>query len=83
MDWIAAFTPEEISPIAAGVVIIISFFTAALTAAFGLGGGLALLGAMSALLPPAAVIPVHGVAQMGSNLSRFSLLRFEPICATP
>ena len=65
--------PDGVSMSAAALVVLSSFFTSALTASFGLGGGLALLAIMTALLPPAAVIPVHGVAQVGSNASRLSL----------
>jgi uncharacterized membrane protein YfcA len=67
--------PDGVSGLAAILVIAASFFTSALTAAFGLGGGLALLGVMGALFPPAAVIPVHGLAQLGSNAGRFYLQR--------
>lgn len=70
-----ALLPDDVSLLAAAVVIAASFFTSALTAAFGLGGGLALLGAMGALFPPAAVIPVHGLAQLGSNAGRLFLQR--------
>ncbi|MEZ5980679.1 MAG: hypothetical protein R3C54_00005, partial [Parvularculaceae bacterium] len=63
MDLLSSLTPEGVSPIIAALVVFTSFFTSALTASFGLGGGLALLAVMSALLPPIAVIPVHGVAQ--------------------
>ena len=62
--------PDGISAIGALAVIGIAMIAAGLTAAFGLGGGLILLAAMSALLPPLAVIPVHGVAQLGSNAGR-------------
>lgn len=65
--------PDGLSATAAAIVILSSFFTSALTASFGLGGGLALLAIMGALMPPAAVIPVHGVAQLGSNASRLVL----------
>lgn len=67
--------PDAVSPLAAIIVVAASFFTSALTAAFGLGGGLALLGVMGAVFPPAAVIPVHGLAQLGSNAGRFYLQR--------
>ncbi len=70
-----AFLPDGVGPLAALLVIAASFFTSALTAAFGLGGGLALLGVMGALFPPAAVIPVHGLAQLGSNAGRLVLQR--------
>lgn len=67
--------PEAVSPLAAALVIAASFFTSALTGAFGLGGGLALLAVMSAFFPAAAVVPAHGLAQLGSNASRFLLQR--------
>jgi uncharacterized membrane protein YfcA len=70
-----AFLPDGVSPLVAAIVIVASFFTSALTASFGLGGGLALLAVMTALFPPAAVVPVHGVAQLGSNAGRFLLQR--------
>lgn len=75
METVADLLPEGVGPLAAGLVIAASFFTAALTAAFGLGGGLALLAVMSTLFPPSAVIPVHGLAQLGANASRLFLQR--------
>lgn len=45
-----------------------------MTAAFSIGGGLLLIGVMSAVLPPAAVIPVHAVVMVGSNAGRFGIL---------
>lgn len=75
MDLLASFAPEDVSPLAAALVVFASFFTAALTAALGLGGGLALLAVMSILFPPSAVIPVHGVAQLGANFSRLAFQR--------
>ncbi len=79
MEILASLTPDGVSPLAAALVVFASFFTAALTASFGLGGGLALLAVMSTLFPPAAVIPVHGVAQLGANLSRFGLQRRDVV----
>ncbi len=73
MSMDSALLPDGVSMAVAAIVIASSFFTSALTAAFGLGGGLALLAIMGAVLPPAAVIPVHGVAQLGSNASRLLL----------
>ena len=75
MDSLVLLTPEGVSFIAAASIVVIAFFTSALTGALGLGGGLALLAAMSVLFPPTAVVPVHGVAQLGSNMSRFFFLR--------
>ena len=62
--------PSEISMVFAIMLVGVSFFTSALTAAFGIGGGLALLAVMAAGLPVATLIPVHGVVQFGSNAGR-------------
>ncbi len=57
------------------LMLLASFATSALTAAFGLGGGLALLAALSFVLPVAALIPVHGLVQLGSNVGRVVVQR--------
>lgn len=75
MEWADAILPEDVALWAGAAIIIAAFFTSALTAAFGLGGGLALLAIMSAMFPPIAVIPIHGIAQLGSNASRLFLQR--------
>ncbi|WP_172293094.1 sulfite exporter TauE/SafE family protein [Pseudoruegeria sp. HB172150] len=41
-----------------------------ITAAFGIGGGGVMLAVLASLLPPLAIIPVHGVVQLGSNAGR-------------
>lgn len=69
------FLPPEVSPGFALLLVLASFFTSGLTAAFGLGGGVALLALMAQGLPVAALIPVHGVAQLGSNLGRAAVQR--------
>ncbi len=51
-------------------LILMAFFSATLTAVAGLGGGMLLLEVLPVVLPPAAVIPVHGVVQLSSNASR-------------
>lgn len=79
MELLANFLPQSLPIWAAAVAIFAAFFTAALTAAFGLGGGLALLAVMSAVFPAPAVVPVHGVAQLGSNAGRFYLQRQDVI----
>lgn len=75
MDLSNFFMPDNIAPLIGYAIVAASFFTALITAAFGLGGGLALLAAMSALLPAPAVIPIHGAAQMSANFSRFVFMR--------
>ena len=59
---------------AAGLVVL-SYFTSAITAAFGLGGGVMMLAAMASIMPSIAIIPVHGAVQMGSNGGRAWMLR--------
>lgn len=71
----ALLLPEALGPTVAGGLIALSFVTSMLTAALGLGGGLLLLAAMASVVPPAALIPVHGVVQLGSNSGRAVLFR--------
>ncbi|MEW9806393.1 sulfite exporter TauE/SafE family protein [Mesorhizobium marinum] len=66
----AAFLPGGIEPWVAGLLVVASFFTSAITAAFGIGGGLAMLALMGLFVPVASVIPVHGAVQLGSNSGR-------------
>lgn len=66
--------PPELSPGGAAVLITLSLCTSAITAAFGLGGGVVLLAAMPIYLPPQVLIPIHGVVQIGSNLGRFLVM---------
>ena len=51
-----------------------SFAASFITAAFGIGGGAVLLAVMASLVPTAALIPVHGVIQLGSNAGRMLVL---------
>ncbi|GIL01282.1 MAG: hypothetical protein BroJett030_11810 [Alphaproteobacteria bacterium] len=67
--------PADVAGGAAAALIVASFFTSALTAAFGIGGGVALLTVMGYLLPVASLIPVHGVVQLGSNTGRALIQR--------
>lgn len=70
MDQAANLLPEGLGLAAAGLLVVASFFTSALTAAFGVGGGVAMLALMGLFLPIAALIPVHGAVQLGSNTGR-------------
>lgn len=53
---------------------LMSFLTSAVSAAFGLGGGAALLAVMASVMPPLAIIPTHAVVQVGSNFFRAVML---------
>jgi len=55
-------------------LLVASFVASFITISLGIGGGALLLAIMASLMPPAALIPVHGVVQLGSNLSRAGLL---------
>jgi uncharacterized membrane protein YfcA len=57
-------------PWVAALLIVASCFTSAITAAFGIGGGLAMLALMGLFVPVASLIPVHGAVQLGSNTGR-------------
>jgi uncharacterized protein len=66
--------PEGVAVWAAWVMIAGSLLTSFVTAAFGIGGGVILLALLAVLMPPAALIPVHGVVQLGSNAGRTMLM---------
>lgn len=60
----------DLETAAAVTLIAVSAVTSFLTATLGLGGGVALLAVMAVILPAQALIPVHGVVQLGSNSGR-------------
>ena len=70
MDSLLRFLPEGLTFLSAIILIIASFFTSALTASIGVGGGLLMLALMTYLVPINALIPVHGLVQLGSNTGR-------------
>ena len=70
MGSLAWLLPEGLGTAAALLLIVSSFFTSALTAAFGVGGGVAMLALMGMFVPVVALIPVHGAVQLGSNTGR-------------
>ena len=49
---------------------LVTFLTSTITAVVGIGGGMMLIAIMPLFLPLNALIPVHGLTQMSSNLSR-------------
>jgi len=64
------FLPPGVSLPIALLLVGVSFFTSALTAAFGLGGGVAMLGTLAGTINPGVVVAVHAVVQFGSNIGR-------------
>lgn len=65
-----AFLPTGVSAAAAALLVVASFFTSALTASFGVGGGIAMLALLGVFVPVSVLIPVHGAVQLGSNTGR-------------
>jgi uncharacterized membrane protein YfcA len=55
----------------------VSFLGSSISAAMGLGGGALVLAVMALFLPPAVLIPVHGMVQLGSNGGRAALMRSD------
>ncbi|WP_210398266.1 sulfite exporter TauE/SafE family protein [Motiliproteus sediminis] len=76
---IATFVSVVIPPGLAGLDLLLlvatSFATALMTAVLGVGGGVALLAVTASILPPLAIIPVHGLVQAGANTNRAVLTR--------
>lgn len=72
---LAASLPAGFDPWTGATLVAVSFFASLLTSALGLGGGLMMVAVLAGALPPAALIPVHGVVQLGSNLGRAVLMR--------
>jgi uncharacterized membrane protein YfcA len=67
--------PPEISAWVAVGLVGLSFITSFIAITAGLGGGVVMIAVLASLLPAAAVIPVHGLIQVGSNSGRAFMLR--------
>lgn len=59
-------------PVAAALIAV-SFIGSFITAAFGIGGGAVVIAVCATLLPATAIIPVHGLVQLGSSVGRAAL----------
>ncbi|ESR23404.1 sulfite exporter TauE/SafE family protein [Lutibaculum baratangense] len=70
MSLIEAFLPAGLSLLGATGLVLAAFLTATLTAAMGIGGGVVMLAVMTQIVPISVLIPVHGVVQVGANVSR-------------
>ena len=67
-------TIADLSQEAALIMIAASAGTSFITAAFGIGGGVLLLAIMGILMPADALIPIHGIVQIGSNAGRVAIM---------
>ena len=66
--------PPDVAPLVALSLMAVSFASSFITISFGIGGGGLMLAVMASLLPPAALVPVHGVVQFGSNAGRTAMM---------
>ena len=80
MDFVTYWLTADgaISLTTAAVLITTSTITSLITATFGIGGGVLLIAVMAGSLPVSALIPVHGLVQLGSNGNR-ALMTFRYI----
>jgi uncharacterized membrane protein YfcA len=52
------------------LLVPIAFLTSLVAGAIGMGGGVLLIALMPGLIPTAAIIPIHAITQLVSNVSR-------------
>ena len=69
------FLPPDISLLESILLIVVSAFTSGISAVMSIGGGVAYLAVLASIIPPAAVIPIHGAVQIGNNASRAVIQR--------
>lgn len=69
------FVPSDITFISAVILVIVAFLGSAISAAIGIGGGLTFITVLASVAPASAVIPIHGVVQLGSNFGRATVQR--------
>ncbi|MDC1296115.1 sulfite exporter TauE/SafE family protein [Pseudomonadota bacterium] len=62
--------PSGLSEFTIYFLIFASIVTSFITSAFGIGGGAILIGLLALKLPPFALLPIHGIVQIGSNFGR-------------
>ncbi len=74
IDLLEFFIPADLGAGISSFLIGFAAFTSFITAAAGIGGGVLLLAVMASLVPPAILIPLHGVVQIGSNAGRAVLM---------
>lgn len=75
MEWMHWLLPATLTSEQAALLLATSFVAAEVTAMMGAGGGVLLLAVLASILPPLAIIPVHGLVQAGANGNRALLTR--------
>jgi uncharacterized membrane protein YfcA len=79
VNELVSLLPPAMSLLDAGLLVAASLVTSFISAAFGIGGGFTLIALLALLLPPAALIPVHGIVQLGSNAGRVGIMLKEVV----
>jgi len=74
VNELVSLLPPAMPLLDAGLLVTASLVTSFISAAFGIGGGFTLIALLALLLPPAALIPVHGIVQLGSNAGRVGIM---------
>ncbi|MBT3930739.1 MAG: sulfite exporter TauE/SafE family protein, partial [Rhodospirillaceae bacterium] len=69
------FLPADIDATAAVALVAATFIGNIISGIMGVGGGIILLAVMATLMPAAAIIPIHGIAQLGANIFRGTIQR--------
>ena len=68
------FLPAGLDAAEAILLLSISLVSGVLSAVAGVGGGILMLAVLASIIPPAALIPIHGIIQIGSNIGRVIVL---------
>jgi len=71
IEWLV---PADVGLTASAALIALSAATSFITAAAGIGGGIILIAVMAVIMPAHALIPIHGVVQIGSNAGRAAIM---------
>ncbi|MGD1878762.1 MAG: sulfite exporter TauE/SafE family protein [Kiloniellaceae bacterium] len=71
IEWLV---PADVGLTASLGLIALSAATSFITAAAGIGGGIVLIAVMAMMMPAQALIPIHGVVQIGSNAGRAGIM---------
>src|SRR3546814_12853868 len=74
IDMVEWLVPADVGLTASVSLIVFSAVTSFVTAAAGIGGGIMMVAVMAVLMPTQAVIPVHGLVQIGSNAGRTAIM---------
>lgn len=81
IDTLLSLLLPDTLTLSQGLLLLATSFAAALlTAILGVGGGVLLLAVIASILPPLAIIPVHGLVQAAANGNRAFLTRQHLNC---